>query len=115
MTPPAAETRLPAPTRAAAPSSLRHERIPRITRRDEVFLDRPRAGPADQVQQAARLVVGAARAPAPERLLPHDRPRRFIVLIEVARGLPERGIGLRQRGTVLGAHAARERAGRCEG
>src|SRR5438045_9430966 len=100
--PAARETPPPGPTPGAEPSSLRHERIPGVTRRHEVLFDRPGAGPADQVEHAARLVVGAAGARATERLLPDDRSRRLVVLIEVARGIAQRRIGLRTRGTVLG-------------
>src|SRR5437667_457978 len=61
-------------------------------------------------------------APAPSAVMtwlrrkprsPHHRPRRFVVLVEVARGVAERGIRLRQRGTVLREHAAGERVGGC--
>src|SRR2546423_3127801 len=110
--PPARETPPPAPTPGAEPSSLRHERIPRVAWRHEILFDRPRAGPADQVEQATGLVVGPARARATERLLPNDRSRRLVVLVEVAGGVPERRIGFGQRRAVLREDAAREGVGR---
>src|SRR5213592_3589802 len=93
--PRAGERPRPSPTPITELSSLRHEWIPRVARRHEVLLDRPRAGPADQVEQAAGLVVRATGPPAPERLLPDHRARGLVVPIEVPRGVAPRRIRLR--------------------
>src|SRR5207249_4784656 len=50
-----------------------HIGIPVIGWRCVRLFDDPRACPADQVQERARLVVGARCTRAAERLLPHDR------------------------------------------
>src|SRR6266540_3994007 len=101
----AAGTRPPTPTPGSGPSSLRHERIPGIARRDEVFLDRPGTGPADQIEQAPGLVVRAAGSRAPEGLLADHGSRRLVVAIEVAGGVAQRGIRFRERGAILRKHS----------
>src|SRR6266404_4991818 len=110
-TPPAAETPPPGPTPGAEPSSLRHERIPWITWGHVVLLDRPGAGPADQVEHAAGLVVGAAGTAPAEWLLAHDGPGGFVVLVKVAGGVAQRRIGLGQRRAILREDGAGERVG----
>src|SRR5438874_12174194 len=110
--PPARETPPPGPTPGAEPSSLRHERVPGVTWRHEVLFDRPGAGPADQVEHAARLVIGAAGTPAAERLLTDDGSRRLVVLVEVAGGVAQRRIGLGHRRAVLREDGASKRIGR---
>jgi len=47
----------------------REERVAEVRRRRERLLDRARAHPAEQVQRAAGLVVGARQARAAERLV----------------------------------------------
>src|SRR6266571_2674102 len=112
MTRQAGETPRPMPTPAAAPSSLRHERIPRIAWRHEVLLHGPRRRPANQIQQAARLVVRTAGPPTTERLLSHDGSRRLVVEVEVAGGVSQRHTGFGERGAILCKDAARERVRR---
>ena len=71
---------------ASAEPGLRllHVRIAVVGRRRERLLDRARRDPADEVPQRARLVVGARRARAAERLLPDDGAGRLVVDVEVA-------------------------------
>src|SRR2546421_13050516 len=81
---PAGGKRRPIPRReSAAGSILHHVWIPRLPRRDEVFLDRASARPANQVQQAAGFVIRSARAAAAERLLSDHRTGLIVVLFTV--------------------------------
>src|SRR6185295_13151434 len=58
------------PALPPGPTSLRvHEWVLVVARRVEVFLDRPRADPSDQIELRSRLVVGARGPRAAERLL----------------------------------------------
>src|SRR4029077_3152496 len=66
-----------------------HERIAVVGRRHVRLLDHARAHPPNQVEKRAGLVVGARRASATERLESHDRARRLVVDVEVARGVDE--------------------------
>src|SRR2546423_8273616 len=67
-----------------------HEGIPVIGRRHVRLLDDTRAGPADQVQERARLVVRSRCARAAEWLLPDDRAGGLVVDVEVAGGVDKR-------------------------
>src|SRR4051812_38566791 len=66
------------------PPTLAHVRIRVIGRRHEGLLDGPRRGPAQQVEDAAGLVVRARGARPAERLLADDRAGRLVVDVEVA-------------------------------
>src|SRR5579871_1917379 len=68
-----------------------HERVAHGGGRHEVLLDRPRRGPADQVQLRAGLVVGPRRPAPAERLLPHHRAGRLVVDVEIARRVAQVG------------------------
>src|SRR5437868_10791452 len=61
-----------------------HVRVAVADRRRVRLLDNTRAGPADQVEEGPRLVVGAGGAGATERLQPDDRAGRLVVDVEVA-------------------------------
>jgi hypothetical protein len=90
----------------------RHERIAVVRRRDEGFLDRTGADPADQVPHRAGLVVRAGRAGPAERLLADDRAGRLVVHVEVPGGVAQ--LLLRQLDRVAFAreHGAGETVGR---
>src|SRR5215203_548819 len=96
-------------TNAAGCLLLRHEGVLVVTRRSERLLDGPRAGPADQIQLGAGLVVGAGPTRAAERLLSDDRAGRLVVDVEVARGVAQRGRGLADRAAVAREHRAGQR------
>ncbi len=64
-------------------------RIDVIGGRDERLLDRPRRRPSAAGSAATRLVVGARRPRAAERLLPDDRAGRLVVDVEVPRREPQ--------------------------
>src|SRR4051795_5610700 len=100
--------------RAAAPSTLLlgHERIPVVGRRHERLLDRAGARPPDQVPHGAGLVVGAGCAGAAEWLLPDHRAGRLVVHVEVAGGVAQRVVRLRDGRPVGGEHGAGESVGR---
>src|SRR3954453_13210916 len=66
-----------------------HVGIGVVGRRDQRLLDRPGAGPAQQVLRCAGLVVGAAGPRAAERLLTDDRAGGLLVDVEVARREPQ--------------------------
>src|SRR5687767_14260756 len=55
------------------------ERILVIRRRHQRLLDAPGARPPHQVPLRARLVIGAGRPRAAERLLTHHRPGGLVV------------------------------------
>jgi hypothetical protein len=97
------------PERRTAASGFLHERIAIIRRRVEVLLDRPRADPADQIELRPRLVVGARRTRAAERLLADDRAGRLVVDVEVPCGVAERGGGFADRAPILRENRARQR------
>src|SRR6266487_208939 len=61
------------PARAVRPS-LTHMRIAVIDRRHEQFLDRAGVDPPDQVEDRARLVVGAAGPGSPNGCWPTTAP-----------------------------------------
>src|ERR1022692_324793 len=67
-----------------------HMWISVIDRRDEQLLDGPGIDPADQIEDGARLVVGAAGPRAAEGLLADDLAGRLVVDVEVAGGEAER-------------------------
>src|SRR3954452_10370590 len=77
--------------------------------RVERLLDRPRAGPALDVEHRAGLVVGARRPAAPEGLPGDDRAGGPVVDVEVARGVPQRVVGLLDRGPVRREDGAGQR------
>src|SRR6202012_2427685 len=58
--------------------------------RGEQLLDGAGADPADQVEERARLVVGAAGPGAAERLLADDGAGGLVVDVEVARRIGQR-------------------------
>src|SRR5690349_5053544 len=76
-------------------------RVAVVGRRHEGLLDRPRRGPAQQVDRRAGLVVGAGGPTAAEGLLPDDRAGGLVVDVEVARGEAQRLAGPRDGGAVL--------------
>src|SRR5258708_13538824 len=53
----------------------------------ECFLDRSRRYPPREIPYGTRLVIGARRSRAAERLLADYRPRRLIIDVEVAGGV----------------------------
>ena len=65
-----------------------------VGRGHEGLLDGPRRGPAQQVDRGAGLVVGAGGAGAAERLLADHGTGGLVVDVEVARGVPQRGVRL---------------------
>ena len=81
-------------------------------RRQEVFLDRPRRTPADQVQLAAGLVVGSRGSSAAEGLQPDAGGGCLIVDIEVPRRVSEDVFGSVDRVAVGCEYRARQRVGR---
>src|SRR5437773_5264836 len=85
-----------------------HIGVPVIGRGRVRLFDDPRARPADQVQERARLVVGARCTRAAERLLPHDRAGRLVVDVEVAGGVDQRVRGGADRIAITREHSARE-------
>src|SRR5439155_16801317 len=92
----------------AVPGLRIHIGIPVIGWRCVRLFDDPRACPADQVQERARLVVGARCTRAAERLLPHDRAGRLVVDVEVAGGVDQRVRGRAYRVAIASEHRARE-------
>src|SRR5580698_5087791 len=92
---------VPSPVADDGSGRLSHVRVAVVGRRDELFLDGPGVDPADQVEDRARLVVGAAGPGPAERLLADDRAGRLVVDVEVARREPQGVGGLRDRGPVL--------------
>src|ERR1700679_3848414 len=91
--PPVSLVRLSVPPRSGAvgtrsprrhPAGSAHVRVPVVGRRDEQLLDVAGADPADQVEDRAGLVVGAAGPGTAEGLLPDDRPGRLVVDVEIA-------------------------------
>src|SRR5260370_22866859 len=86
-----------------------HVRVAVVRWRDEDLLDGPGVDPADQVEDRARLVIGAAGPGAPERLLADDRPGRLVVDVKIARREPQRVRRLRDRRPLLGHARARGR------
>src|SRR5690606_11750206 len=74
----------------AGPPRSAEEGITPVGGRDEGLLDGARARPAEQVQRAARLVVGARRAAPAEGLLADDGARGLVVDVEVAGGEAQR-------------------------
>src|SRR5437660_8215766 len=83
-----------------------HERIAVIGGRRVRLLDHPRTHPPDQVEERARLVVGARRTSASERLHPDDRAGRLVVDVEVAGGVDEPFRGFPDRLPVAGEDRA---------
>src|SRR5262249_36283769 len=71
-------------------SRFAEERVAPVARRHERLLDRARADPAQQIEDRARLVVGARRARAAKRLLADDGAGRLVVDVEVAGGEAQR-------------------------
>ena len=53
------------------------------------LFDRAGAGPADQVEDRARLVVGAGRTRTPKWLQTDHRSRGLVIDVEVSGGIPE--------------------------
>src|SRR5450755_3425293 len=80
-----------------------------IDRRYEQLLDSPGINPADEIEDRARLVVGAAGPRAAEGLLADDRSGRLVVDVEVAGGETERLGGSSDRRPVLGDDRAGQR------
>src|SRR5256885_11319924 len=62
-----------------------HVRVAVVAGRRVRLFDHAWADPAYQVEDRPRLVVGAGRARAAERLEPNDRASRLVVDVEVAR------------------------------
>ena len=77
--------------------------------RVEGLLDRPGARPALDVEHRAGLVVGARRPAAAEGLAGDDRAGGPVVDVEVARGVPQRAVGLLDRGPVRREDGAGQR------
>src|SRR6476620_2279212 len=73
-----------------SPLLLGHERVLVVGGGRERLLERPRAGPAHQVELRARLVVRAGPARAAERLLPDHRTGGLVVDVEVPRRVAQR-------------------------
>src|ERR1700744_1459402 len=70
--------------------------------RGEQLLDGAGADPADQVEERARLVVGAAGPGAAQPLLAGGRGGGLVVDVEVARRVPEPLSGVGDGGAILG-------------
>jgi hypothetical protein len=94
-------------------------RVRPVLETHKVLLDAPRAHEAVEERDAARLVVGPARARAAERLLADDRAGALLVVVHVPRRVPQRGRRADERGAVGGeamacsaSAAMREREGR---
>src|ERR1700674_4660781 len=90
---------------------LVHERVAVSLGRVVGLLDRAGAGPADQVQEAARLVVRPRGAAAAERLEADDGAGRLVVDVEVAGGVYEPLARLLDRRPLVGEDRAGERVG----
>src|SRR5258708_29426118 len=74
----------------------------------ECFLDRSRRYPPREIPYGTRLVIGARRSRAAERLLADYRARRLIIDVEVAGGVTK-PIGCARDGTAItGEDRARE-------
>ena len=78
-----------------------HIRIIHRTGRYEGFFRRSRAGPADEVQNGARFVVGTRSTGAAERLLTNNCAGRFVVDVEVAGCVFQRFFHFDERCAVL--------------
>src|SRR5450756_1571011 len=87
-------------------------RITVVGRRDERLLDRAGRDPADQVEDRAGLVVGAARPGAAERLLADHRAGRLVVDVEITGRIAQPFGGLGDRGAIGGQDGAGERVRR---
>src|SRR5258706_4202430 len=73
------------------PGLLRvHERIAVVGGRRVCLLDHAWAGPADEVEDRTRLVVGSRRARAAKRLQPDDRAGGLVIDVEAAGGVDQR-------------------------
>src|SRR5262245_61826716 len=91
---------------------LAHVRVRGVGRGREVLLDRAGGDPADQVPEAAGLVVGAGGAGAAEGLLADDGAGGLVVDVEVAGGVAEAGLGGVDGGAVAREHSAGQGVGR---
>src|SRR5689334_11655466 len=93
-------------------SLLSHEGISVVDGRRERLLDRAGADPAGQVQLRTSLVVRPGGAGAAERLLADDGAGGFVVDVEIAGGLSERGLRLADGRAIAGEHGAGQRVRR---
>ena len=87
---------------------LSKERIAVVRGGNVCFLDATGADPADEVEDAAGLVVGAGRAGAAEGLATHHRACRLVVDVEVAGAMAQDVIGLDDGVAVAGDDGAGE-------
>src|SRR5687768_14927161 len=90
-----------------------HVGITMIGWRHEGFLDRPRAGPADQVPHRAGLVVGARGPRTAKRLLADYRAGRFVIQVEVSSGVPQPVAGPFECQAIIGDHCTSESVQSC--
>ena len=74
----------------------------------EVVLDAPDRHEAPEDAHAARLVVRAARARAAKRLLPDDRARALLVVVDISSSVSENTTRMRKGDTVLSESTPRK-------